>query len=46
MRKLRNVLLGAAVGLAVVAGTTPAHADNASAVAALQNSADQCVATD
>lgn len=46
MRKLRNVLLGAAVGLAVVAGTTPAHADNASAVAALQNGADQGVATD
>ncbi|GAA4996379.1 serine hydrolase domain-containing protein [Yinghuangia aomiensis] len=46
MRKLRNVLLGAAVGLAVMAGTTPAHADNASAVAALQNGANQGAATD
>lgn len=46
MRKLRKVLLGAAVGLAVMAGTTPAHADNAGAVAALQDGADQGAAAD
>lgn len=44
MRKLRNALLGAAIGLAVVAGTTPAHADNASAVASLQTTANNGVA--
>lgn len=46
MRKLRHMLVGAAVGLAVVAGTTPAHADDASAVAALQVGANQGAAAE
>ncbi|MDI2127681.1 serine hydrolase domain-containing protein [Yinghuangia seranimata] len=44
MRRLRNALLGAAVGLAVLAGTAPAHADTAGAVAALQDGLNKSVA--
>ncbi|MFE2284156.1 serine hydrolase domain-containing protein [Streptomyces sp. NPDC059443] len=44
MRRLRNALLGAAVGLAVTVGATPAQADMGGAAQALQDGANKGVA--